>query len=425
MRFIHTSDWHLGKNLEGRSRIEEQRKFCKDFIEIVKEKQVDLVIIAGDVYDTHNPSAEAEKLFYDTISKIAENGERCVFIISGNHDNPDRLSAITPLAQEQGIIVLGKPYSQAQTMDYKGYKIVDAKPGMTKLIINGEKVNIASLPYPSEKRLNEIIYTISEDSKKSSEEELVGTELKEAAVTIEESHDKKMQKTYSQKVGEIFKKLEEDFEEEAINIAVSHIFVVGGETSESERPIQLGGSLLVEKKDLPRKSDYIALGHLHKPQRISEYVNAYYSGSPLQYSKDERNYAKGAYVVDIKAGENPIVEKIYFNNYKPIEVFSAKGIDEAIKICQENKERDIWSFFEIETDKVISALELKEMKDLLKDIIEIKPILKNVKNYDSVVIKEKGMAEIFRDFYSFTRGVEPKGELMDIFMEIVSEGGQD
>ncbi|HBF5407103.1 TPA: exonuclease subunit SbcD, partial [Clostridioides difficile] len=83
MRFIHTSDWHLGKSLEGHSRIEEQAKFCEEFIKIVESNEIDMVIIAGDVYDTSNPPAQAEKLFYQTVSRLANNGQRCVLIISG------------------------------------------------------------------------------------------------------------------------------------------------------------------------------------------------------------------------------------------------------------------------------------------------------------------------------------------------------
>ena len=145
--------------------------------------------------------------------------------------------------------------------------------------------------------------------------------------------------------------------------------------TESERPIELGGNLVVEKNDLPSKAQYIALGHLHKPQKASQRLNAYYSGSPLQYSKDERTYTKGAYIVDIKAGKKPKIEEIYFNNYKPIEVFKCNGIEEALQLCEENKERDIWSYFEIKTEEVISQSNIKKMKDILKDIIEIKPII--------------------------------------------------
>lgn len=397
MKFIHTSDWHLGKSLEGHSRLEEQEKFCDDFVKLVDDNDIDMVIIAGDVYDTSNPPAKAEKLFYKTVSRLANNGERCVLVISGNHDNPERLAAITPLTHEQGIIILGYPLSFTEKAKYKGFEIIEAKEGCLKIDINGEMATIITLPYPSEKRLNEAIGN--------------------------PSNDEEAQQTYSQRVGEIFRELESNFEDDTINIAVSHIFVVGGEETDSERPIQLGGSLLVEKKDLPTKAQYIALGHLHKPQKASHRLNAYYSGSPLQYSKDERSYAKGANIVDIKAGETPIIQSIYFKNYKPIEVFKCNGVEEAIKICEDNKDRDIWSYFEIKTEHVINQSEIKQMKDLLDDIIEIRPIITSEYEEEEIDVKEKSMGELFKEFYQFSTGLEPRGELMDLFLDIISEEG--
>ena len=397
MKFIHTSDWHLGKSLEGHSRLEEQEQFCNDFVKLVNDNDIDMVIIAGDIYDTSNPPAQAEKLFYKTVSRLANNGERCVLIISGNHDNPERLAAITPLAHEQGIIVLGYPLSSTEKAKYKGFEILEAKEGCLKVEIKGEKATIITLPYPSEKRLNEAIGN--------------------------PSNDEEAQKTYSERVGELFRELEENFEQDTINIAVSHIFVVGGEGTDSERPIQLGGSLLVEKKDLPTKAQYIALGHLHKPQKASHRLNAYYSGSPLQYSKDERSYAKGANIVDLKAGESPIIQSIYFKNYKPIEVFKCNGIEEAIKICEDNQDRNIWSYFEIKTEHVISQSEIKKMKELLDDIIEIRPIITSEYNEEEIDINEKSMGELFKEFYQFSTGLDPRGELMDLFLDIISEEG--
>lgn len=399
MRFIHTSDWHIGKNLEGHSRLEEQEKFCNDFIKIVETNNIDMVIIAGDVYDTSNPPAGAETLFYKTICKLADNGNRCVLVIAGNHDNPERLSAITPLAKEQGIIILGYPLSSTTKLKYNGYEIVEAKEGYMKLDIKGEKVCVITLPYPSEKRLNDAIRGVE------SEEEL--------------------QKTYSSKIGDIFRKLEENFEEDSINIAVSHLFVCGGDSSDSERQIQLGGSLVVDKHDLPQKSQYTALGHLHKPQKVSERLNVYYSGSPLQYSVNENMYAKGANIVEIHAKENPVITPIYFNNYKPIEIFKCDGIEEALKVCEENKDRDIWSYFEIKTEEVISQDNIKKMKSYLKDIVEIKPIITSEYEENNIDVKEKSMAQLFNDFYKFKEKCEPRGELMDLFLNIVSEEGED
>ena len=399
MRFIHTSDWHIGKNLEGHSRLEEQEKFCNDFIKIVETNNIDMVIIAGDVYDTSNPPAGAETLFYKTICKLADKGNRCVLVIAGNHDNPERLSAITPLAKEQGIIILGYPLSSTTKLKYNGYEIVEAKEGYMKLDIKGEKVCVITLPYPSEKRLNDAIRGVE------SEEEL--------------------QKTYSSKIGDIFRKLEENFEEDSINIAVSHLFVCGGDSSDSERQIQLGGSLVVDKHDLPQKSQYTALGHLHKPQKVSERLNVYYSGSPLQYSVKENMYAKGANIVEIHAKENPVITPIYFNNYKPIEIFKCDGIEEALKVCEENKDRDIWSYFEIKTEEVISQDNIKKMKSYLKDIVEIKPIITSEYEENNIDVKEKSMAQLFNDFYKFKEKCEPRGELMDLFLNIVSEEGED
>ena len=394
MKFIHTSDWHIGKNLEGHSRLEEQEKFCDDFVKIVEENNIDMVIIAGDVYDTSNPPAGAETLFYKTICRLADDGNRCVLVIAGNHDNPERLSAVSPLAKEQGIIILGYPLSSTTESKYKGFEITEAGRGYLKLKIGGEKATIITLPYPSEKRLNDAIRNVDDENE--------------------------LQKNYSNKVGDIFRKLEENFEEDSINIAVSHLFVSGGDPSDSERQIQLGGSLVVDKHDLPQKAQYTALGHLHKPQKASERLNVYYSGSPLQYSVKERIYAKGANIVEIHANETPIVEQIYFNNYKPIEVFKCDGIEEALKVCEENKDRDIWSYFEIKTDEVISQENIKKMKEYLKDIIEIKPIITSHYEEENIDLKEKSMAQLFNDFYKFKEKCEPRVELMDLFLNIVS-----
>ena len=399
MKFIHTSDWHIGKNLEGHSRLEEQEKFCDDFVKIVEENNIDMVIIAGDVYDTSNPPAGAETLFYKTICRLADDGNRCVLVIAGNHDNPERLSAVSPLAKEQGIIILGYPLSSTTGSKYKGFEITEAGRGYMKLNIGGEKATIITLPYPSEKRLNDAIRNVDDENE--------------------------LQKNYSNKVGDIFRKLEENFEEDSINIAVSHLFVSGGDPSDSERQIQLGGSLVVDKHDLPQKAQYTALGHLHKPQKASERLNVYYSGSPLQYSVKERIYAKGANIVEIHANETPVVEQVYFNNYKPIEVFKCDGIEEALKVCEENKDRDIWSYFEIKTDEVISQENIKKMKEYLKDIIEIKPIITSHYEEENIDLKEKSMAQLFNDFYKFKEKCEPRGELMDLFLNIVSEEGEE
>ncbi len=95
MNIIHTGDWHLGKTIEGHSRLPEQELFLNDLVSICEERQPDMIIIAGDIYDTFNPPAAAEQLFYSTVKKMSRNGDCMVVVIAGNHDNPERLTAAT------------------------------------------------------------------------------------------------------------------------------------------------------------------------------------------------------------------------------------------------------------------------------------------------------------------------------------------
>ena len=398
MRILHTSDWHLGKNLEGFSRMDEQEKFIEDFINIVEENNIDMVIIAGDIYDNGNPPARAEKMFYDCIKRVSNKGKRLVLIIAGNHDNPDRLVAASPLAYDEGIILMGTPKTVVPKGKYGEFEVVFSDTSCLEVDVKGEKAVIISLPYPSEKRLNEIL-------------------------SKEMDNEEDRRKTYSERVGEIFSTLEEKYyREDTVNLAVSHIFVNGSEETDSERPIQLGGSLAVDSDKLPKKAHYIGLGHLHKPQKVRGLDNAYYSGSPIPYSKSERGYSKGCKIIDVHAGEKAIIEDVYFNNYKPIEVWYCSGIEEAINKCEENKEKDMWLYLHIKTDQYISGEHIKALKEIKKDIVEIVPeIEEKTQETFKGNIKEKSMAELFKAFYLNQRGIDANEELMDLFLNIAQE----
>lgn len=397
MKILHTGDWHLGKSLEGASRIEEQEKFIEDFIHIVDKNNIDMVIIAGDIYDNSNPPARAEALFYSALRKISDNGNRIVLVIAGNHDNPDRLAAASPIAYEQGVILLGKPKSSAQIGPCGKHRIIDAGEGYVEIQINGEKAVIITIPYPSEKRLNEVL--------------------------SEGIEEEERQKGYSDRIGELFSTLSEKYREDTINIAASHLFILGGEESDSERQIQLGGSLAVSAMSLPEKAQYVALGHLHRPQMIKAKTKCMYAGSPLQYSKSEIGYTKSCYIVTVKEGEEAQVETIAFKNYKPIEVWKCSSVEEAIQKCEDNGNREVWVYLEIKTDKFITQEDIKTMKSLKDDILEIRPIIigEEDENEEFYSVKEKSMEELFRDFYTKQRMIEPNKEIMDLFLNILEQ----
>lgn len=404
MRILHTGDWHLGKNLEGQSRMDEQEEFLKDFVNIVEENNIDLVIIAGDVYDTSNPPARAEKMFYDTLKRISRNGERLTLVISGNHDNPERLVAAGPLAMDHGIIMVGTPKTVVQPGSYGKHRLIESGEGFIEIEVNGERAVILTVPYPSEKRLNEILYSGME----SEEEKLM---------------------SYSDRIHELFHTLEGHYREDTINLVVSHLFAMGSEESGSERSIQLGGSYIVNGSCFPESAQYIALGHVHKPQIVpGTNKRARYSGSPLHYNKKEISFKNKCFIVDVKSGEDSLIEEVEIKVYKPIEVWKCNGVEEAILKCEENKDRNCWVYLEISTDRYINEDEIKKMKILKRDILEIMPKIIGVEEEDENArsLSEKSFEEIFKDFYKRERGVDAEDEVVDLLMSIISEeGGED
>lgn len=399
MRILHTADWHLGKSLEKRSRIDEQKKFLDDFIEIAKENNIDLVIIAADIYDSSNPPAIAEKMFYDTLKKISDNGKRLILIIAGNHDNPERLVASAPLAREHGIIMIGTLKTIIDTGNYGRHKIINSGEGFIEVEINGEKAVILTVPYLSEKRLNEVLYKDMD-----SDEERI--------------------KSYSDRVFSLFDSLKDNYREDTINLLVSHLYAMGSEEGGSERSIQLGGSYIVNCECFPKEAQYIALGHVHKPQLVpGTNKKARYSGSPIHYNKKEVSYNKKCFVVDVKANEEANVKEVYFKVYKPIEIWKCENFDDALLKCEENKDRECWVYLEIKVDRYMREDEIKKLKELKKDILEITPIIENIHRDDesAISLSEKSFEELFIDFYKKERMGEPDKEIIDLFLNLVYE----
>jgi len=398
MRILHTADWHLGKNLEGRSRMEEQQQFLDDFVRLVEEKAVDLVVVAGDVYDSSNPPAQAEKMFYDTLKRISGDGERITLVIAGNHDNPQRLVAAGPLAMEHGIIMAGLPKTVIPTGQYGKHSVLDSGEGFIELEINQERAVILLVPYPSEKRLNEVLYKDMD----SDEERLI---------------------SYGDRIRSLMDTLKVHFRADTINMIVTHLFAMGSVESGSERGIQLGGSYIIDGSCFPVEAQYIALGHVHKPQVVpGTGRRAYYSGAPLHYHKNEANAGKKkCYILDIKAGQPLVMEEVEFKIYKPIEKWPCKSISEAIDKCEENKDKSSWVYIEIETEDYIKDEEMKQMRALKEDIIEIYPIYKsNTSEEDELAkISEKSFVELFKDFFVQQKGTKADEEFVDLLMNVM------
>lgn len=398
MRILHTSDWHFGKFLEGYSRLEEQKLFVDELLEICTLKNVEMIIIAGDIFDTSNPPALAEKLFYYAIKKLSNNGKRPIVIIAGNHDNPERLTAAAPLGIENGIIMAGSVNTCVQEGNYGQFKVLNTKKGVFEIALNsGENAVIAVMPYPSEKRIDCFLGDIGDENE--------------------------AQKTYSQKIGNVFDDICKDFRDDTINIAAGHFYIAGGMGTTSERPIELGGAYAVFPEHLPQKAQYIAMGHLHRPQTIGGTgKRGYYSGSPIQFARDEAIYSKSVNIVTLKAGEKADVEKYLLKNYKPIEEWTAESIENAIEMCEKRSNENCYVYLTINTLRVLEQGEIKKIKTAKSDIVEIIPQFESSQlQNESNIYSEKTAEEQFIELYKSIKKIEPSDEMIKLFLEILNE----
>ncbi len=384
MRILHTADWHLGRSLEGRSRLPEQAQFMDELVQIVEEESIDLILMAGDVYDTYNPPAEAEELFYESLTRLTADGKRKIICIAGNHDHPDRLAAANPLAEAHGIYLLGLPNQRTLEIHIPSTE---------------EMARIFALPYPSESRLREVL---SRD--------------------IEEEQ---IRDAYDVRIARLFEQQKLYFTPNAVNLAMSHLFVQGGATSESEREIQVGGAYTVAPQSLPSYVQYVALGHLHRPQNVKHAPTlARYSGSPLAYSFSEAGYAKSVTVLDALPGQEITMQDIPLRSGKSLVTWEAtEGIQQVYRWLDEGRDHDAWVNVEIYVDEALPTEVTQHLRRSHTGILNVRPIYPEIAAArEQMRVSELSIEELFHRFYQRqTNGAVPDDALVKLFLELLQE----
>lgn len=398
MRIIHTADLHLGKSLDGFSRFDEQRQFLDFFIQKSADLKPDLIIIAGDIYDTANPPALAEVYFYDFLKRLSDATGSLTVIIPGNHDNPKRLSCIKPLARQHGILIYENHDDEFDLGFYNHARILSSGKGVVKADINGQVANIMALPYISEQRLNQSIADLSLSDEDSA-------------------------LNFEQKIDCIIKDKLPLLSEDEYNIMIAHLFTLSAKIDEQKTGYSLGGAYILNSSILPSNSmDYIALGHVHKYQKVGDADSkAYYSGSPIHYNKTETKTEQKVFLsVDIDRQKNIKVEQIPIPVYKKIEILDVYSVEDAIKLSKEKQHEQSYVYMNVHTDAPLSHSEIRQIKQYKKDIVEIRPIL----SVRTVLSENKNMLEQsedqkFIEFYKDRYGKEPDKNIVDRYIDIL------
>ena len=269
MRILHTSDWHIGHRLYERRRIEEHRQFLDWLLGKIKEKEVDVLLVSGDIFDTALPSSEATNLYYQFLFKLYDETNAHAVITAGNHDSPMRLAAPREFLRMGRIHVVGLASEPVECV--------------VTLPSDNPSVAIAAVPYMSENELSHISFE---------------TEPERA-------------ERYRERLRAFYRQCVECMPPRLPKILMGHLFVHGGKVGDSERNIQIGGATAMQISDFPDDVTYVALGHLHRPHAISgASYPVQYAGSPLPLRFNEANYAKKVYLLDVPNYGDAQVEEI-------------------------------------------------------------------------------------------------------------------
>jgi exonuclease SbcD len=402
------------------------------------------------------------------LEKLADNGRRAVVVIAGNHDNPERIAAPEYLARHHGITLIGFPRDTVSLGGSRhGVQRTASGPGWVRLRVPGcdHEATLITLAYPSESRLGELFqmqFSGSSSSHGSSQHNQGdergdggyrgqdgggGQERSEDQNSIGDqdgsgdkgkdnnngSDDKKMVLAYRQKIQEVLSRVAGQFREDTVNIIISHLCYGHGVSSDSERILSIGGINAIQACDLPScRVQYVALGHLHRPQSFRDAgYPVYYSGSPLAYSFSEAGQQKKVILVDIEPGQEARVTEISLKSGLPLVRKTFRSYEEALAWCGQPENGNQWLEMEIIHPHPLGASEIRELKERHKRIVTLRVTLASDQaggagdTAGGVGVRrlaELSLIEKFIAFYKLKNAnTEPSKELLDLFVELTQD----
>lgn len=272
MRILHSSDWHAGKVLFQRDRMPELNFALEQILEIIETEKIDVVIIAGDLYDTFHPPARAIQGLNQFFLHLFKMDIPAV-VIAGNHDSAQLWKSMQNLLTLASIHVYDRVGLENMTLT---------------LNIHDEPLHITNLPYPSERQLISIADGLSDMGQQRA--------------------------SYAHKIEQLLEILCDEIPQEGFHLLNAHLMINGAEPGQSERALSIAETFAVQPQHIPDLFDYVALGHIHKRQAIrGSAVPAWYCGTPYQIDFGEAGSEKGVHIIDLQQGQKP---RVHFHKLK-------------------------------------------------------------------------------------------------------------
>ncbi len=383
MRILHTADWHIGQRLHERQRHDEHKEFLNWLLHTIQEHEVELLLVSGDIFDTSLPSAEATNLYYEFLFRLYNKTETYTIIIAGNHDSPRHLEAPREFLKMGRIHVVGLAKEPVDCV----ICIPDENP----------RVAVAAVPYLSENELEPVSF--------------------ESEIEKNERYRERLKKIYANCVSHMPTTLPK--------ILMGHLFVDGGKETDSERNIQIGGASAIRATDFPDSVDYVALGHLHRPQTIED--SAYpirYAGSPIPMRFNEANYRKKLYLLELSAdGTLVLDEHIEIPIFK--ELCTIEGDETSIlsdAMTGDWNDKYIQVKLKLNTPKVGISDEIRQAFDRSGgDVLSVEVEMPEAMRAFEIPTEDmKRPQEIFEQFYKAENdGQTPDETLTQTFNELI------
>ena len=400
MKKLHTADWHLGKRLQEFSRIEEQRQVMQEIIQIADREQVDVVLVAGDLFDTYNPVTEAVELFYHTLYKLSDYGRRAVVAIAGNHDSGERIEAPHPLAANLGIILFGHPDTNLAPFSVdNGIEVTKTEPGFLELRLPAFQypLRLILTPYANEVTFKKFL---GKDQPQNQLRKLLSDQWSKQASKY--------------------------FDQKGVNIMMAHLYFMNKdapapEESDDEKSILFqGGAQAIFIEDLPKDLQYLALGHLHRPQEIPAPFPVVYCGSPLSYSFSEAEQKKGVEIVEIVPGAPAKRKTVALKSGKKLTRQRFEDLDGAVNWLEDHP--NTYVELTIVTENYLGSREKQRLYQAHSGIVSIIPELTTISEQQRIqdsIDLNKDIKSLFVEYFKFKKGHNPNPKLLDILDEII------
>ncbi len=378
MRFLHTSDWHVGRTIRNHSRIAEFAAALDELVGIARDERVDAVLVTGDLFDQRAANPEAEKLVFGTLAKLAS--ERIpVVAIPGNHDLAARWDALGSLLDPLGVRVVPfvRPPAEGSLVS------MPSRDGR-------ERALIACVPFVPERMYGSAAALFAGSERWAQE--------------------------YAQGMGDLLGAMSAAFDDDAVNVLMAHLFAVGVELGAGENPLTVTMEYAVPPARFPGTASYIALGHVHKPQAIAgSAAPARYAGSLLQLDFGEREQRKSVTLVDATPGKPARVSEIPLTSGRWL--IDLAGTLEELRALAPSL-GDAWLRVTVRSAGPVPGI-ADDVREILPHAVDVRPEFPLLEpDVEREPVLGLTPRDQFARYYREKRGAEPVPQLLAAFDEV-------